>query len=279
MRTWRAAVPLVLLPLATLSGCWGENAISPADEQALVEAIEKQVPGISVESTNPSGNGIATGYRFQVSAETPTRDWTVARRQAREVSRVAWREADVRSANIEVILKLTALSEPDCDDVTDDVTCESVIVEIPTDAARRLWGDNEEGNRDDSTDGETFVPQASDGLPKGWEPTLLGAFEPNLYYAVFVPGDIGDAKLQKGVDDLAKFLWREHPDRLESVRIQAYFRRPSTSSPTKQAPEPSVTTSASTSSRTVPPIRSTVVTYSAAELRGKFGPRAADLER
>lgn len=255
--TTRFAVLVALV--AGLTACGGENHISLEDQALLTKAITTQVRGVSVEEVSAAGNGFNNEYTFTVRVRSTAADAGEARSVARQVSRVAWNNARASSERIEVTV---ALSEPGCDSRgSESPSCRVVAVSVPTDAARRLWGKAHHGDRQPSASGSTFVPGPADGLPDGWRPDMFVAFTPKLAYNVIVPAETTDAAIRDGVDRIAAFLWHEHPDRLTGITVNVVGQNATSVVPAPPDPSP------------------LIVSFTADQLRTRFGPRAPDLDR
>jgi hypothetical protein len=168
---------------------------------------------------------------------------------ARRVSHVVWHNAEASSRHISV--------EVDLADCVSETPCTGAEVDIPTDAARRLWGDAENGDRDAGDSGETFALTEADGVPDGWQPEFGVEYRPNLSYDVIVPHGAAEPDIRIGVDRIAAALWREHPDRLTGISVNVISQAPTAGKPSQ----------------------SLVRAYSADELRARFGPRAPDLDQ
>jgi hypothetical protein len=235
-----------VLAFAT-TGCMRENEIP--DERSLAATIAQQVPDVTVEEVRAEGDGFNYEYSISVHARSNTDDIGAARMLARRVSHVVWHNAEASSRHISVDVDLA--------DCVSEIPCTGAGVDIPTDAARRLWGDAENGDRDAGDSGETFGLTEADGVPDGWQPDFGVEYSPNLSYDVIVPHGTAEPDIRAGVDRIAAALWREHPDRLTGISVNVT--------------SPDTTGEASS--------RPLVRAYSADELRARFGPRAPDLEQ
>lgn len=242
---WTTALLVPLLTFAT-AGCMVENDLG--DEQSLVETITRQVPEVTVDEVRAEGDGFNYEYSISVRARANTADVGEARMLARRVSKVVWHNAEAFSRHISV--------EIDLADCASQTPCTRASVDIPTDAARRLWGDAEHGDRDAGDSGETFDLTEADGVPAGWEPYSGVAYRPHLTYDVTVPRGTTEPAIRAGADRIAAALWREHPDRLSGISVNVLSHHP-------------------THERTEP----LVLSYPSNELRAKFGSRAPDLDR
>lgn len=234
MRRVAVSLPVACALLVALSGC-------TSDQDTLASAISAEVPGVTMTEAQADGDG----YTFSVNVRAPrVRDRTEARRVARQVTRVAWQNAEASLTSIAV-----GVATPDG----------TVQIKVPTDAARRLWGRTDAGDRREGNTGETFQPD----VPPGWDLQQLTVFTPDLRYGVIVPPGTSTtgSELRQGLDAIARRLWHDHPDRLTGMDIDAIVRSP-TGTPTAP-PKPRIVT----------------VSYTAEELRAKFGPRASDLRR
>jgi hypothetical protein len=200
-RRMRWTMVFVVPLLFATTGCMRENEIP--DERSLAATIAQQVPDVTVEEVRAEGDGFNYEYSISVHARSNTDDIAEARMLARRVSHVVWHNAEASSRHISV--------EVDLADCVSETPCTGAEVDIPTDAARRLWGDAENGDRDAGDSGETFALTEADGVPDGWQPEFGVEYRPNLSYDVIVPHGAAEPDIRIGVDRIAAALGGSTP--------------------------------------------------------------------
>jgi hypothetical protein len=240
---WAVGLLASLLALAS-AGCMRANEVT--NERSLAGMISREVSGVTGAEVRAEGDGFNHEYSISVRGRSDTGNIAEARMLARQVSKVVWHNAKGSARHISVDLELTSC--------VSETPCTGVSVDIPTDAARRLWGDAEHGDRTPGDSGETFVLTEADGLPAGWEPAYGITYSPDLTYDVTVPPGRTEQDIRAGADRIAAVLWREHPDRLRGISVHVI-------SPSPESDE------------------QLELTYSVDELRAKFGARAPDLDQ
>nr|WP_042195043.1 hypothetical protein [Kibdelosporangium sp. MJ126-NF4]CEL21597.1 hypothetical protein [Kibdelosporangium sp. MJ126-NF4]CTQ92378.1 hypothetical protein [Kibdelosporangium sp. MJ126-NF4] len=243
------------LLLVSLSACAGENKIAPEDSQRLADQIRSELPQARSVSVKAWGDGYSHPETIDISIDSGLVDDVGAvRAQMRKAAKLAWLHGKARASVIAVTLNEVTRSDGGC--VAGE--CGYTRIELPGDAATRLWGTTDAGERSSAAHGKTFtVTTAKDGKPgevsRGWtvKPDIM--FRPVTEISVTADGR-NEEELRPGSDAIAAVYWREHPDRIKTLELTFAREVPGA------APQLVVT-----------------IRYTAEQLQAKFGPRAADL--
>ena len=227
-----AALMLAGVLALTATACTRESSDEAGIRQAISDEIARQIAGVTVLFVSSQGVQGEGSYEPDITLRSVSTRSSELRDQARRAAHVVWNKVTYwTSLVIDVVCPEPY--PPDGAGYPEDAPCSLVDLQLTPASAYRLWGPSAIAH-EPAVPTAGYMPGAGSGFgfeyerprpyPKDWalwRRGFGGTDNKSLAWNILLPKGISDAARNEVLDTIRCLLWREEPDRVPGIFLDA----------------------------------------------------------